>query len=282
MINLHWARVSNQARRFHARKIVFDRHWEYPRHRHTDYVEWTYIASGCMEQQCEGKTESTSAGQLCVFREGSHHGLKTDGVIFYNINFPVDEYGKLLHFLGDALHSRNLLPEAGTYRIFEVPEGSRQMIAQLGTTLVGANGGSRRDVTFQRALLQIVDEILLPLDESAYESLPPGAFKRLLHKVEHEFSPQIRVADLAAIASWSPSKVSKEFRRHLAITPSAYLNKLRVRHAAALLRNTNGDITSVAYDAGFENLSYFFRLFRDEYQETPRAYRQRFPLVTTV
>ena len=61
----------------------------------------------------------------------------------------------------------------------------------------------------------------------------------------------------------------------LGVTPTAYINQIRIEHAAHLLRSDDIQIERVAETCGFENTSYFYRLFRRQYGATPRAYRLR-------
>ena len=53
-----------------------------------------------------------------------------------------------------------------------------------------------------------------------------------------------------------------------------YILELRISKAKDLLRNTNMDILDVSEAAGFENQSYFTKIFRKRTGLTPRQYRQ--------
>ncbi|MFW5783119.1 MAG: helix-turn-helix domain-containing protein [Spirochaetota bacterium] len=55
---------------------------------------------------------------------------------------------------------------------------------------------------------------------------------------------------------------------------SGLVNRLLLDRAERLLRTTLLDVTEIAYSAGFGNLSYFYRLFRERYGCSPRAFRE--------
>jgi AraC family cel operon transcriptional repressor len=57
------------------------------------------------------------------------------------------------------------------------------------------------------------------------------------------------------------------------LTPSAYINRVRMDYAARELRVTARPITDIALDCGLSNLSHFYALFRNAHGHTPRAYR---------
>ena len=80
---------------------------------------------------------------------------------------------------------------------------------------------------------------------------------------------------LIEAAGRSQPHVCRAARRHLGLSPTQYINRIRIQHAAMLLADTGRPIATVAEECGFENLSYFHRLFREQYGTTPRGYRQR-------
>lgn len=57
------------------------------------------------------------------------------------------------------------------------------------------------------------------------------------------------------------------------LTPTAWINRQRLTRAAALLATTSLPIVDISLDCGFENLSYFYRRFGQQYGQAPRACR---------
>jgi len=57
-------------------------------------------------------------------------------------------------------------------------------------------------------------------------------------------------------------------------TPTAYVTELRLAYAANLLLISNLSITDICYESGFENLSWFYKLFVQKYSMTPKKYRK--------
>ena len=50
---------------------------------------------------------------------------------------------------------------------------------------------------------------------------------------------------------------------------------MRIDRAAELLVTTNYSVQQICYELGFENQSYFYRLFRAHKNESPQAYRRK-------
>ena len=52
-----------------------------------------------------------------------------------------------------------------------------------------------------------------------------------------------------------------------------YINNYRLEKAAELLKSTAYSITDISLECGFNNLSYFNKLFKRKYHLTPRDFR---------
>jgi len=70
------------------------------------------------------------------------------------------------------------------------------------------------------------------------------------------------------------NKVNEVLKTELGMTFTSYLNKLRLTEAARLLAEKRAaTIAEIAYSVGYANVSYFNKLFKEEYGCTPKAFR---------
>ena len=95
----------------------------------------------------------------------------------------------------------------------------------------------------------------------------------LLDFIEEHYGEKITVQEAAERCYYSQSHFMKYFRQYMGISFVEYLNSYRLFRAAGLLRTTDQPVTRIAQSCGFDNLSYFNRLFRRMYQMTPVQYR---------
>ncbi|OIJ43170.1 helix-turn-helix domain-containing protein [Massilia timonae] len=83
--------------------------------------------------------------------------------------------------------------------------------------------------------------------------------------------------DLDAVvqaAGVNRNKVNEILKAELGFTFTGYLNKLRLAEAARLLAEKgSATVSEVAYTVGYNNASYFNKLFKEEYGCTPKAFR---------
>ena len=70
------------------------------------------------------------------------------------------------------------------------------------------------------------------------------------------------------------TKINDLLKSELGMTFTGYLNKLRLTEAARLLsENSSAAILEIAYSVGYGNVSYFNKLFKEEYGCTPKVFR---------
>lgn len=86
---------------------------------------------------------------------------------------------------------------------------------------------------------------------------------------------RITIEGLAKAASISKTEVLRCFKVIMGQSPINYLNEFRLHQAAYLLVNTEKRIREIAEDCGFDDNSYFSKLFKRKYHVTPHDYRFR-------
>lgn len=99
----------------------------------------------------------------------------------------------------------------------------------------------------------------------------PRAFAQTLTHIDENFTEDIRIANLAAMAGVSYRHYTTLFRAAKGMTVGAYVTKLRIDFAKKRLLETD-NIVFAGLDAGFGDLSHFYRVFRRAVGTTPRRY----------
>ncbi|WP_087972104.1 helix-turn-helix domain-containing protein [Oceanobacillus rekensis] len=79
---------------------------------------------------------------------------------------------------------------------------------------------------------------------------------------------------LAETCNTHPSHLSRKFKQDTNLTITAYQKMLRINKAKHLLRTENLSIEEIAWITGYEDSSYFARIFKKETGSTPLQYRE--------
>jgi AraC-like DNA-binding protein len=97
----------------------------------------------------------------------------------------------------------------------------------------------------------------------------------LLRYMATEYAnPELSLEITAAQLGINRTKINDILKEELSLTFSTYLNKLRLTEAARLLsENEEANISEVAYSIGYNNVSYFSKLFKQEYGCAPKTFK---------
>ncbi len=88
-----------------------------------------------------------------------------------------------------------------------------------------------------------------------------------------QFYPHATLQEMADRARIDVYTLSRIIKRQTGETFKTLLERKRLSQACFLLSNTKLTIEDIALDVGYENLSFFYRLFRKNYGKTPREFR---------
>lgn len=86
------------------------------------------------------------------------------------------------------------------------------------------------------------------------------------HTKEH-----ISVEKLAQMVGMSSSNFSHNFKKYYGMSPQKYINEAKLKLAIKLLKDYS--VTEVAFELGFESMSYFIKLFKNKYKLTPKQFQ---------
>lgn len=91
-------------------------------------------------------------------------------------------------------------------------------------------------------------------------------------------NPELELESVVAGTGANRNKVNELLKTELGMTFTGYVNKLRLTEAARLLtEKSTATVAEIAYSVGYANVSYFNRLFKEEYGCTPKAFRTLAP-----
>lgn len=83
----------------------------------------------------------------------------------------------------------------------------------------------------------------------------------------------ISVAHIADAFSYNEQYIGKLFKKHTGKTIKEYLNSERLKKATDLLKKSTYTIAEISAKTGFNNVTYFNRLFKRYYDMSPSEYR---------
>lgn len=122
---------------------------------------------------------------------------------------------------------------------------------------------------FERVLLLLHDN---QMSSAGADALPSPLARAVRWGGRHIDRP-FRLADWAAAAGVSESRVAHLAKECLGISLQRYAEQMKLQHAANLLRLTQLRVQEIAASVGYEDPFYFSTRFRRHYGVSPRAFR---------
>ncbi|HKS12926.1 MAG TPA: GlxA family transcriptional regulator [Pseudomonas sp.] len=99
---------------------------------------------------------------------------------------------------------------------------------------------------------------------------------QIQHWLEEHFADKFRFEDVARNHGMSIRNFMRRFQSATGDKPLHYLQRLRIETAKGLLSSSRKSIKTISYDVGYDDASFFARLFRQHTGLSPNQYRQQF------
>lgn len=232
------------------------------------YVDWhhhqnayfTFILSGRVVEGSKKGKLNLSAGSLLF-----HHAQEPH----YNIKPKGETFGMHLELAGGWIDNINTYKRATEgsfeiccpktkilfYRIFK----ETQMVDELTPLAV------------QQLMFEAMDDVF----KTKFAATPqPPWLKEISDVLNDSHLGPPTLNELAAQAGVHPVHLSRTFTRYFGCTMVAYIRRLRVTKAMAILANGSESLAAVAHASGFADQSHMIRCFKELVGKTPSNFRQ--------
>lgn len=123
-------------------------------------------------------------------------------------------------------------------------------------------------------LMQTQARRLLIDNASAHEDTNRLAY--IINYIRLNLHEALTVEQLSRVACMSQSNFFRCFKNEFGFSPIDFINKERIQFAAGLLRNSRKSATDVCFESGFNNISYFSRLFKRYTGLSPKQYQLQY------
>lgn len=228
--------------------------------KNTDQPRPFYSRIGYSLEIEEQALESLAVGDVKGCRAAFDNLLKA-------IDIPSREVdaAKVVQLLSDVLQRLNSLVHAS----------SRDDAAYQKNRLFLIDAFSRCNTAV--AALELFSSALDKVLRSAYDDFRPSnpLVARACSFIQDSYTGRISLSRVARELAVSPNYLSRIFRRESGMTITAYIQRIRLRHAVHLLGESGRSISEIAYRVGYQNYRDFYRNFVKYENASPSAVRRR-------
>ena len=222
---------------------------------------------------------------------------KTAGAVESN-TYPYEKERMLISKLkaGDNSEAKALLNDLLGYVFFSegsnlevIKSRSLELCSLLSRAAIEGGATSDSILKVNNQLMTVIptikniDDLCYKLQEAIdvftdcmFEHVPTKnseLVKKAIHYISQNFATPITLESVANHVHLNPSYFSTMFRQSTGSTFKEYLNMVRIEESKRLLANTDYSLIDIAVATGFEDQSYFSKVFKKYTGLTPKQYR---------
>ncbi|MDO4339943.1 MAG: AraC family transcriptional regulator [Eubacteriales bacterium] len=263
--------------RTHTRFVHF------PLHRH-NYIEVLYVCEGSLTNIIDGKEVVVRKGELLFLNQFTRHEIlpaeENDIAInfmvlpeFFDVAYSMAGNNNVLaDFLVNVLRQDE---ERGEYLYFKVSEvlQIQNLLENIIYSLVTGNGDQSRinQTTMGLIFLYLLDSV------QYVEMRLPNQYENMIAMTTLDYiEQQYKTATLTELCGrlhLPMHLLSKLIKKTIGFNFKELLQRKRLNKAAELICDTDLPINDIIAAVGYENNSYFHRVFKEHYHMTPREFR---------
>lgn len=264
--------------RTHTRFVHF------PSHRH-NFIEVLYVCEGSLINIIGGKQVVIEAGELLFLNQFTRHEILPAGKNDIAINFMIlPEFFDVAYtmagsnnILADFLvHVLRQNEEKGEYLHFRVAEvlQIQNLLENMIYSLVTGKGDQNRinQTTMGLIFLYLLDSVQYA------EMRVPNQYENMIAMTTLDYIEQnyktATLTELCVKLHLPMHVLSKMIKKNTGFNFKELLQRKRMNKAIELMCETELPISDIIAAVGYENGSYFHRVFREKYHVTPRAFRE--------
>lgn len=253
----------------------------FPEHTH-DYVEVVYMCAGKTTHIVNGRDIHLQQGELLFLSQSATHEVCKAEEEDVAVNFIVlpdffmsslsavgEEETPLRRFLVDCLCGQNHGPGYLHFRVSDVMP-IQNLVENLLWTLIQNVPNKRKVSQMTMALLFL--QLLGYTETLVTEDQEEAAVLKVLRYVETNYVSG-SLTEAADLLHYDLSWLSREIKRKTGKTYTQIVQEKRLAQAAFLLKNTARNVAEISVAVGYENISYFHRIFTAAFGKSPKYYR---------
>ena len=269
---------TNTQRGFLCRYVRSDT--EYFRPHYHNYYEIFIVLKGSVCHIINSKEQMLSPGELLFIRDFDIHDYKSaDGNYFefLNIAFTIDNFKAMISYLGEKFPANNLLKAEYPPSIY-LSEREKERLFYAFTELGSYHDDETAKIKFRTLLVDVFMKYFFDYKEDKVEiPLWLEIAVEKMKKPENFVKGNQRMYE---ISGRSREHLSRSLKKYYNITVQEFINTLRLEYCINLLSHSNLSVTDICFECGFENVSWFYKVFEKKYGTSPSKYRKSYNIYT--
>lgn len=254
-----------------------------PHHWHNEF-EFIYMASGQAVFTIDDEVIPVQAGQCLFINSGQiHSGISQMGETkYFSVVFSIEllssSFDLCRQYFDEIISKKYKLPllfkpEIPVHR--KIIKELKAIIKEL-TDKYAAYELSVKSRLFSLFCIILREKLLTPVSASnknPFRSRKYDTLRNILGYISDNYNKKITLAAISQSVNLTPQYLCRFFKEMTHINIIDYINNYRLERATTLLEASKLSITDISLECGFDNVSYFNRVFKKHLGCTPTEFR---------
>lgn len=249
------------------------RHWH-------SYFEITWILEGKGNYFVNGQEYTMEKDDIIIFNNVEPHGWKLLGgnmkllVMIFSPEFVAEKISVF-----DAEYLKPFVERGSNFKNRVGREEKVNEEIRISIREIHQEWNERKEgypLMIKANVLRILTMLIRAYQDETKSGEMLKEKKNAMKRLEQAFTyindhycEKITLEEVAASVYMSSNYFSSYFRRVANISFSDYVTRLRVNRAREMLRENGANVTEIAMECGFNNISNFYRLYKKHMGKTP-------------
>lgn len=246
----------------------------FSRHCH-NYYEIFMVLKGNVCHVVNNKEQNLTEGQILFIRDFDVHDYKSnDGKYFEFINlaFTKETFDEMAKYLGSGFDFEKFfkspLPPCAVLR-----QSEKEKLFYEFAELYQDSDKQYTKLKARTLILNIFTRYFSNVSSVGGSDVP--SWLELTYELIKKPKNFVRgINRLYELSGKSREHLARSLKKYYGTTPAQLIAELRLGYAADLLTSSNLSVTDICFECGFENLSWFYKLFCEKFGMTPAKYRK--------
>lgn len=243
-------------------------------HQH-EFIEIFYVVSGKVFHTINGKKEVLDQSTLYLLRPNDFHNFTSFGTNLYihrDICIKMENFKNICDFLS-PYYFDTIINSRTPFKIQLASENIKFFEQQFNM----AAPAQDKNPTAQNILYKsIISNILFFLftQHSQLQQNIPVWLQHLTNLLQTPYNFTNTIPEILKEFHYTQPYICNCFKKYMGCTITDYFTKAKLTHASFLIVSTSLPISTIAEKAGYTDLSFFDRVFKARYGQTPMAVRK--------
>ncbi|MFC5451192.1 AraC family transcriptional regulator [Paenibacillus aestuarii] len=274
---------------FHIEQYTIRKGQEIPLHTH-DFVELVYVVEGCAVHEMSGMTYELRSGDIFILEPNIYHSYKgamNKETIVYNVLFKLELLHKELNALCeipsflDFFYIAPFLRKNATFYPHLTLSGLHQTLFENHLETLYREE-KERQTGYHLVIKTRFIECMVQLSRfyAAHRNPHPTPaytdeqwIASVVSLIEQHYNKPFSLDQLSRLCGMSIPSFTAKFKAYTKKTFVEYKHDIQIKEACKMMETTSEKIADIAYEVGFEDLSFFYRVFRKKMGIPPLKYR---------